>query len=493
MKKLSIFLMGALGMLAATSCAEKIDPAPIQSNPQEPILVEGDITSTPQGPLASTAVLNLADYSAPMAIIPVMAVAETKDLPDGAVVYYNLELCASEDFTGKVITLQGTAEDGVSTVLGEAWNAAHYALFSKNPTVEQTVYYRVPVYVEIDGTNYRYSGNNFYAVKGSLREVCINPGYNVAEHYYFLSDVTTWTLGDAGAFAFKHSEEDIYDDPVFTYTFNVPADMAEAGGVHWQILAGNADNTLYGPEMADDESMAGMLVDVNAAKGLLVDPGKYKVTINMAELTFEFEVLTQPEMYYTPGAANDWSHAASAYMQLKSDKGCYYGAFPIVSNGFKMCEEDNWDFKPGNWGAEVEAPALTGNLVSGDEGKNILAPADGFYWFMAKFDLSTYELTTYEMVEINTVGLIGSFAASGWSSDVLMTTEDAGVTWTAEAEFNAGDSFKVRFNGDWAYNYGGDFKHLTWDGPDMKVEEAGTYTVTFTVQPGYPKITLTKK
>lgn len=94
------------------------------------------------------------------------------------------------------------------------------------------------------------------------------------------------------------------------------------------------------------------------------------------------------------------------------------------------------------------------------------------------------------MLKIETVGIIGGFAASGWGSDVVMTSADGGITWTADVTFAAGDEFKVRFNGNWDYNLGGG---NVLDGDNIKVAEAGTYTVTLTTQPGTPKITYALK
>lgn len=89
MKKLSIFLLGALGMLAATSCEEKIDPAIPQTNPQEPIMTTGDVVSQTAGALASSAVLKLEDYRNAVGV-PVMKLVETKELPAGATVGLSL-------------------------------------------------------------------------------------------------------------------------------------------------------------------------------------------------------------------------------------------------------------------------------------------------------------------------------------------------------------------------------------------------------------------
>lgn len=74
-----------------------------------------------------------------------------------------------------------------------------------------------------------------------------------------------------------------------------------------------------------------------------------------------------------------------------------------------------------------------------------------------------------------------------------MTSADNGATWTADVTFAAGDEFKFRFNGDWGYNFGGDLSNLTFDAGNIKVDEAGTYTVTLNLLGNYPNATMVKK
>ncbi len=505
MKKLSIFLLGALGMLAATSCEEKIDPAIPQTNPQEPIMTTGDVVSATDGVLASAAVLNLEDYRNSATGIPVMKLVETKDLPAGSTVSYKVQISDTEDFLRNVTLDATVGNDAVYYVNADKWNEAHIYLFGKSPKVKQA-YYRVPVYVNLDGSDYRLQSTDYYAATGSIQETCMDMGFTISDAYYFLSDATAWALGDMTvmeAFKFAHSDADVYDDPVFTFKFEVTEDMflnadgTKKDGIYWKIASQEgmtlADwaTGIYGPETNGDDNLAGILVDVNAQAGKLTEAGKYKLTINMEDMTYEFELLLQPDVLYTPGGTNGWNQANSAWMQLHSEKG-YYGLFPVNEQGFKICEELDWN-NATDWGAASDAPALAGEFVLGQEGKNIMAPANGLYWIFAQFDPTSYDLTTYTLTEVSTVGMIGSFAASGWGSDVEMTSADGGATWTADVTFAAGDEFKFRFNGNWDYNYGGALNKLGLDGDNIKVAEAGTYAVTLKLQPGLPTATMTRK
>lgn len=499
MKKFSIFLLGVLGMMAATSCEDELEPAIPQSNPQEPILTTGDVVSQATGALASSAVLNLEDYRADGAAVPVMQLVSTNDLPEGAAVSYALQLSDTEDFKRNVVIAATEGSDGVFNISASDWNDAHVYLFGKSPKVK-TVYYRVPVYVNVDGSDYRLQSADYYAAEGTIQETCMDNGFFISDAYYFLSDATSWSLGDAAAmepFKFEHSDADVYDDPVFTFKFKLTEENLEGvDGVYWKITSQEGMNIndwatgIYGPEVNGDDNLAGMLVDVDAQAGKLTQPGTYKLTINMEEMTYEFALLLQPEFLYTPGGANGWGQTSSAYMQLHETKG-YYGLFPIDGDGFKICTENSWD-DAYTYGSTDTAAALSGDLGLGQAGNNILVPEAGLYWCFVQFD-SAYTLTTYELIKVDTVGIIGSFAASGWGSDVLMTSADGGATWTADVTFAAGDEFKFRFAENWDYNYGGDLNALSLDGDNISVAEAGTYTVTLKLQPGLPTATMTLK
>ncbi|MDE6282756.1 MAG: hypothetical protein K2L97_02070 [Muribaculaceae bacterium] len=510
MKKFSIFLLGALGMLAATSCAEKIDPALPQANPQEPILTTGDVVSEKAGVLAS-GTLTLEDYTAAGATVPVMKLVETKDLPAGATVGYKVQLSATEDFK-RVVTLNTTATevDGQTIYVADAaeWNEAHLYLFGKSPKVKDA-YYRVPVYVNFDGSDYRLQSTDYYACTGMIQETCQDQGFTISDAYYFLSDATSWSLGDMEALAdakFEHSDADVYDDPVFVFKFKLTeadftnADGTTKDGIYWKIASQEGMDLadwatgIYGPEENGDENLDGVLVDVNAQAGKLIEPGQYKLTINMEEMTYSFEILNRPEYLYTPGGFNGWSQLNSAYMQYDSkndvSKG-YYGFFGVDGAGFKICTEPSWDDAV-TYGAETDVPALSGTFVLGGAGKNIMVPEAGMFWASVQYDEAAGSLVSYELTPITRVGVIGSFAGSGWGSDVEMTTTDGGITYTATITLAVGDQWKIRFNDAWDYSLGGEPgnpSHAVLDGDNYSAAEAGTFLITLTTQPGIPVVT----
>lgn len=331
--------------MGAVSCDEAPATPPMQSNPQETILAEGDVAGEAAGALASGSVLAL-EAAKTDPEIEIFRFTKLEDLPEGAVATCKLELSNSEEF-GSIETLPVTmSEEGVATVNAVDWNDAHIALFGKSPK-EKTAYWRVPVYINLDGTSYRYNSTTYYAASGSVKETCMDAGFVIYDAYYMLGNATTWDLAQAADFRFEHSDKDVYDDPVFSYLVEVTQEVLDAngGGCYWKIASSDAVETgewtnVYGPEDNGDENLDGMLVgDGNAQAGKLVEPGKYRFTINMEEMTYSIEMLTRPDFVAVPSNANGWGQdGPRLYWNGNEADPLFIGAARVNNNdgGFKF-------------------------------------------------------------------------------------------------------------------------------------------------------------
>ncbi len=481
MKKFSIFLLGALAM-AASSCEDAPEPAPMQSNPQEPVLAAGDIKGVVAGALASTSVVALEDAKGKD--IEVFKFTEIKDVPAGGEVFVKFQLSASSDFTGKVETIPVTMLNGVASVSSDLWNTAHINLFGKSPK-EKTAYYRFPVYIAVNGSDYRYDSETYYAATGVVKETCMDAGFVIYDKYYFLSDATSWDLADAGIseFAFSHSDADVYDDPVFTFKFELTQELLDAkdGGCYWKIASQKAVETgewnyVYGPEINGDEEFSGFLVGDGAAQaGKLTLPGKYRVTINMEAMTYDIQPITRPDWVAVPSNANGWNDSGSRlYWSNKDDKPYFCGVARVnnTDGGFKFI----WD---GSWfgGADGKIDAAGGN---------ILAPVDGdeLYWFTVSTDDMTYTMTP-----VTSIGVIGDM--NGWGGQEPLTPDASLLIWSGDV--NLTGNWKIRINDDWAMNYGGpDMADPTFDGGNFSGYE-GLHTVAIDFTGNRPVITVTAK
>jgi len=172
-------------------------------------------------------------------------------------------------------------------------------------------------------------------------------------------------------------------------------------------------------------------------------------------------------------SGNSWSPDSDPH--LTGAAGKYTGFLAMYGGEFKFVYGGN------NWiGGTADGLEYTLNIGGGDN----MTIADGTYYWTV--DLNS---ATASAVAIESVSLIGSF--NGWGADEAMTLQ-SDYTYSASLTLDAGAEFKVRFNGSWDYNLGGDVNALTPGGDNIKVEEAGTYTVVLDLNATYATLTLTK-
>lgn len=479
MKKFSILLLGALAM-AAVSCDDNApEMPPMQSNPQEPIFVDGDVKVEAAGVTTSTQPLTLEDYTE-SAKIEVMKVTDMI-LPEGASLVCVFQLSSVSDFAkGKVVDVSTSISDGVVTVNANDWNAAHIDLFGKSPK-EKTAYWRIPVYVDLGGSAYRYMGPDWYGAEGTIKETCMDAGFVIYSEYYFFSNSTTWEMDKVKDYKFSHSDKDVYDDPVFTYvvTVNQAEIDANGGGSWWKIGSSVAVDTqdwnlLYGPEENGDENFSGILVgDGKAQSGKLTEPGKYRFTINMEEMTYEIEQLTRPDFVAVPSNANGWNQGGPRLYYTNDDsKPWFVGAARVNNNdgGFKFIWDDTW-----YGGANGVIDAAGGNIPAPED-------ATALYWFT----VNTYAMT-YTITPITSLGVIGG---GDWNNQKNLTPSDDQLTWEGDVQISG--EWKIRMNETWDMNYGGDMDAAEFNGGNFAGLE-GTYHVTVDFSGNRPKVTAVAK
>lgn len=477
MKRLSIFLFGALAV-AATSCDEAPAVPPMQETSQPGILAEGAINGEATGVLASSAVFNMESVKENPLVEVIRINEQEGELPEGAVVSAEMQLASTASFeNAKTLAVEIT--DGVGYINANDWHEAHLALFGKSPK-EKSAYWRIPLFVTLNGTTYRYNNTDWYAASGSLKETCMDAGFVVYDGYYLLGNATTWDLTAASEFKFSHSSKDVYDDPVFTYTVEVTQDVIDAngGGCYWKIAAqpsidNNNWDTIYGPEVDGDDNLAGMLTDANPGAGKISEAGKYRLTINMEEMTYNFELLLRPEFVAVPSNANGWGQdGARLYWSNKDDKPYFCGAATVnnTDGGFKFIWDNNW-----YGGADGIIDAAGGNIP---------APIDEtrLYWFTVSTDDMTYTIT-----EVETLGVIGG---GNWSASRNLTPSADYLTWEGDVEISG--EWKLIFNNNWSMNYGGSTDEPVFDGANINSGD-GLMHVVVSFAGNTPTITVTAK
>lgn len=497
MKKFSIYLLGALAM-AFTACEDAPETPPMQANPQEPVLEGTNVKVEASGVLADAGqTIALENYKGEEAI-QVFTVTDLTDIPAGAKMSYVFELAKNETFDPTEQIPVTVSEDGNCSVNPQSWSDAHVLLFGKSPKAKDA-YYRVAAYATVDGVEYRIGGTDYYVAQGTVKETCMDQGFVIYDTYYFISNLCEWSLSPEAIapYQFNHSATDVYEDPVFTITFET------TGDIWWKIASqeaidmANNDNDwskFIGTKTDSDEALEGTLTDVDAQSGKIVGEGTWRLTVNMETMEYTIEELKAPEYLSTPGNSNGWNKAASNWLGLvkktENDVEVAYNMGAAVLDGiFKLYagDTDTWD-NAKTYGAKKEGDAIVPGALE-KPGSDIPVETAGLYWVK----VNTAELT-YVLTPITTVGIVGG--TYGWDAGLAMTPSDDFRIWTADVTFDANTEWKFKFNGDptWEMNYGADTDNqLKVDGGNITTKEAGEYTITISFAGNYPTYTMTKK
>lgn len=342
-------------------------------------------------------------------------------------------------------------------------------------------YGKRPTEHDIDATLDAWVSNGSTAVKmatsATFQVKAIPEAPVIEEGYYLVGDMfNVEAVGDAAAVdgwntvsakqAFKHSEKDVYDDPVFTITFETTK-----ANQYWKIIpkknvdAGNFWAAgVVGPKVDGDDSMTGLLTNGDAKAGKIAKAGKYKLTINMMDYSYTFEEVKYDPFIYFIGSTDGWKSNDQKLALVDDAKGVYTG-YVYLADPNAAGFEFKFQRAQGNWDTAIGAGTFVsfgGAAIGVDNGNIGVNAGEGVYYMDVNLSEGTITAT-----KVETMGMIGGF--NNWDGDAKMT-------WNAEEycfeATNAGvtaDGWKFRVNGDWAINLGGSINNLTAGGDNITV------------------------
>lgn len=475
MKKIALFCSAALLALSFSSCEENPGLGIPQVNPQETVMSAGGVT-VDFGDALKGNTLNLNDYVDRQ--VPVITLALTEEeaaaIPEGADVKLVMELATKADYSDAT---QLPVVDGAVSCAD--WDGYFRSTLGKSPAAKDN-YVRFAAYIEDANQSIRVGSPDTWFAAKQLTVTPIPLDITISEAYYLIGTANGWEL-DATALPFKHSDLNVYDDPVFTIAVEITEAQA-AGGWWWKVAskeaieAQNSGLPIAGPEKNGDEALEGKLIDHDAQAGCIKQAGSYILTINMMDMTYKFEKLSY---LYTPGNSNGWNQAASQMLSFNADKG-YYEGYAHLNGEFKFTSAPDWNgTNYGNAGAD-------GKLSTDGGAGNLNAAQDGLYYCIVDVDNLTYSATL-----ITSYGMIGDF--NSWGAQTVMTPSEDFLTWTGDVTFAEGNGWKFRGNDNWDINLGGDIDNLVWNGANITAPGAGTYTVTLDLSKLPYTCTYTKK
>lgn len=303
-----------------------------------------------------------------------------------------------------------------------------------------------------------------FQVKAIPEAPVIEEGYYLVGDMFTTDDVNGWTKGVAKAF--NHSDKDVYEDPVFTVSFETTkADQ------YWKIIPKkniDADDLwapgVVGPKVDGDDSMTGALTNGEAKAGKIAKAGKYKLTINMMDYSYTIEEVNYDPFIYFIGSTDGWKSSDQKLALVDDAKGVYTG-YVYLADPNNAGFEFKFQRAPGNWDTAIGAGtfvSFAGAAIGVDNGNLGVNAGEGVYYMDVNLSEGTITAT-----KVETMGMIGGF--NNWDGDAKMT-------WNAEEycfeATNAGvtaDGWKFRVNGDWAINLGGSLNNLTAGGDNITV------------------------
>ena len=437
-------LLGMTLLMSMVSCTEDYtDWGNPQSNSQEEAVAFGNGSVTPVD------VINLADVTTEKIKVASIVAPTSSD----AAYTPNYKI----NFDGQSFDID--ADGNMATAELTSYIVDKYG---KRPT-ERDIDATLDAWVSNGATAVKMATSEKFQIKAIPEAPVIEEGYYLVGDMFTTDDVNGWTKEVAKAF--NHSDKDVYEDPVFTVSFETTkADQ------YWKIIPKkNIDSGdiwaagVVGPKVDGDDSMTGTLTNGDAKAGKIAKAGKYKLTINMMDYTYTIEEVKYDPFIYFIGATDGWTNAEQKLALVDANTGTY--------TGFLYCADpNNWgnQFKfqrvAGSWDNEINSSTFnTFDGAATNENGNIGVNAgEGVYYFDVNLANGTIKAT-----KVETMGLIGNF--NSWAGDAAMTWNAEEYCFEATNVGVTADGWKFRVNGGWDINLGGSLNNLTAGGDNLKV------------------------
>ena len=431
--------------MSMVSCTEDFtDWGKPQTNPQEDAVTFGN------GSVAPVDVINLADVKTEKVKVASI-VAPTSS---NAAYTPNYKI----NFDGQSFDID--ADGNMATAELTSYIVDKYG---KRPT-ERDIDATLDAWVSNGSTAVKMATSATFQVKAIPEAPVIEEGYYLVGDMFTTEEVNGWTK--EAAKAFKHSDKDVYEDPIFTVSFETTkADQ------YWKIIPKkniDADDLwaagVVGPKVDGDDSMTGLLTNGDAKAGKIAKAGKYKLTINMMDYSYTLEEVNYDPFIYFIGSTDGWKSNDQKLALVDDAKGVYTG-YVYLADPNAAGFEFKFQRAQGNWDTAIGAGTFVsfgGAAIGVDNGNIGVNAGEGVYYMDVNLSEGTITAT-----KVETMGMIGTF--NNWDGDAVMT-------WNAEEycfeATNAGvtaDGWKFRVNGGWDINLGGSLNNLTAGGDNIAV------------------------
>ena len=438
--------------MSMVSCTEDYtDWANPQTNPQEDAVAFGNGSVTPVD------VINLADVTEDKVQVASIVAPTSSNAAYAPIIKINLgDKTFDIDNDGKMATAD------LASYIAET--------YGKRP-VERDINATLDAWFNNGSTVVKMATSETFQVKAIPVAPVIDEGYYLVGDMFTTiegeTEISGWTKESAKAF--KHSDKDVYDDPIFTLTFET-----KKANQYWKIIpkknivAGDlwADGVV-GPKVDGSDSMEGLLTNVGPGAGKIAEPGKYKLTLNMMDYSYTIEPVNYDPFIYFIGSTDAWGSSDQKLALVDDEKGTYTGYIYLAdpnNAGFEF----KFQRVAGNWDNAIGVSnfvTFKDAAIDANNGNNLGVNAgEGVYYMDVNLSEGTITAT-----KVESMGMVGQF--QGWDKEAPVP-----MTWNAEEycfeATNAGvtaDGWKFIVNKDWAINLGGSIDNLEQDGANLTV------------------------
>ena len=334
--------------------------------------------------------------------------------------------------------------------------------YGKRPT-ERDIDATLDAWLSNGSTAAKMATSETFQVKAIPEAPVIEEGYYLVGDMFATADQNGWTK--EAAKAFNHSDKDVYEDPVFTITFETTkADQ------YWKIIPKkNVDGGniwaagVVGPKVDGDASMTGALTNGDAKAGKIAKAGKYKLTINMMDYSYTLEEVNYDPFIYFIGSTDGWKSSDQKLALVDDAKGVYTGYVYVADpNGAGL--QFKFQRVAGSWDNEINAHAFNtfSDAATNENGNFGVNAGVGVYYFDVNLGEGIIKAT-----KVETMGIIGGF--NNWAGDAPMTWNAEEYCFEATNVGVTADGWKFRVNGGWDINLGGSLDNLTAGGDNISV------------------------
>lgn len=437
--------------MSMVSCTEDYtDWANPQTNPEEEAVAFGDGSVTPVD------VINLANVTGDkVKVASIVAPTSTKEAYKSS---FKINLDGQSfdiDADGNMATA-----DLVNYITGK---------YGKRPT-ERDIDATLDAWLSNGSTAAKMATSETFQVKAIPEAPVIEEGYYLVGDMFTIKDgetevVNGWTKEVAKAF--NHSDKDVYDDPIFTVSFET-----KKADQYWKIIPKkNIDSGdiwadgVVGPKVDGDDSMTGLLTNDGAGAGKIARAGKYKLTINMMDYSYTLEEVNYDPFIYFIGSTDAWSSSDQKLALVDDAKGVYTG-FVYLADPNGAGFQFKFQRVAGSWDNAIGAGTFVSfSGAATNEGDNIgVNEGEGVYYMDVNLSEGTITAT-----KVETMGMVGDF--TGWAdgADVVMTWNAEEYCYEATNAGVTAAGWKFRVNGGWDINLGGSLNNLTAGGDNLTV------------------------